>query len=374
MSMRAFVCHARADIEATSEIVDLLETALELPQAALSSSSLPGYSSDARSELELHQMLAGSEVILALVTDHGATDSTFCFELGAAWAMGIRIVPLLTGNAGLADLPWPLRGIPPVHPHDRAAWAALVADLAQKLGVRVRAASAARIALDEIVVSKSIEPPASPHGSAVFAAVRPEHLAAAPAPAAAVEPMASFSAALGASLPSCEMALEAGHAFSDCNFHRAEPLDFASELEVPFGRFVDRLGGSWADLRKLQDLDVWLSVVDNLLDALPPEQRGLADWYELGSELATLHNIAGEGVSAGPAASSEGEALWREALERFLLRAEALRIRYEDLARVIAQLENLMAAPSERDFTNLARSLEELRRHAGEADRLHSAA
>lgn len=385
MTMRVFVCHARADIEATSEIIDLLETAVELSTGALSSSSVPGYSSDVRSEAELHQMLSGAAVILALVSERGASDTAFCFELGAAWAMGIRIVPLLTGNIGVSDLPWPLRGIPPVRPSDRGAWASLVHDLAAQLGVRVGVASAARIALDEIAASTSIAPslPATPvataastHASAVFPAVRPDApaQAAAPSPSAAA-PVSQWSTLTTSSttFPSCEISLEAGRSLSDCNFNRDEPLDFAAELDVPFGRFVDQLGGSWNDLRKLQDLDLWLGVVDNLLDALPAPHKHLADWYELGYELSTLHNIASRGATGSSQEQAQIEPLWREALERFLVRAEAVHIGYEELARVIALLENLVT-PSERDFANLARSLKELRRHAGLADRLHPAA
>src|SRR5205085_1724214 len=92
-------------------------------------------------------------------------------------------------------------------------------------------------------------------------------------------------------LPSYRMALEAGRALSDCVFNREEALDFKKELDEPFGRFVDAMGGSWAELSKLQDFDVWLGVAENLLHNLPSEGHQIAAWYEVGYELAILHNL-----------------------------------------------------------------------------------
>ena len=100
----------------------------------------------------------------------------------------------------------------------------------------------------------------------------------------------------------------------------------------------------------------------------------VGSWYALGYELSTLHNIASRGATGTAHERNEVEAVWREALERFLTRAERAQIRYEDLARVIAWLENLVGPATERDFTNIARSLEELRRHAVNVDRLYRTA
>jgi hypothetical protein len=177
-----------------------------------------------------------------------------------------------------------------------------------------------------------------------------------------------------ARLPSCEMSLEAGRAVSDCLFNRAEISDFERELADPLGRFVDAMGGSWRDLSKLQDLDVWLSVTENLLAGLPPELRRVEEWYQLGVELATLHNLAGQLVLDGPERSEAAEQTWRSALERFLTRAENARIGYEELGRVLALLENLAGPRAERDLTNIGRSLSEVRNYALGADRIHTAA
>jgi hypothetical protein len=96
-------------------------------------------------------------------------------------------------------------------------------------------------------------------------------------------------------------------------------------------------------------------------------------WYGVGFELATLHNLAGRGTSGSTDDRAELDAVWQEALDRFLGFAEGARIRYEHLAPVISWLSNLIGPQAERDYTNVARTLAELRRHASQAD-LHRAA
>jgi hypothetical protein len=174
-----------------------------------------------------------------------------------------------------------------------------------------------------------------------------------------------------ARLPTCEMALEAGRAVSDCLFNRDEIDNFAPELDGPLGGLIESLGASWVELRAEQDLDTWLAVTDHLLETLPDEVRKLEEWYRVGFELATLHNLAGQLVLDGSDAAAELH--WRGALERFLLRAERAEIGYENLGRVLGLLENLVGPSHERDLSNIPRSLEELRRYAAGAD-IHTAA
>ena len=174
-----------------------------------------------------------------------------------------------------------------------------------------------------------------------------------------------------ARLPTCEMALEAGRAVSDCLFNRDEISNFTVELDAPLGGLIESLGASWTELSAEQDLDTWVAVTDHLLQTLPDEVRKLEEWYRVGFELATLHNLAGQLVLDGSDAAAEQH--WRGALERFLMRAERAEIGYENLGRVLGLLENLVGPSHERDLSNIPRSLEELRRYAAGAD-IHTAA
>ena len=84
MAKRLFVCHAKSAIESTSEAVDTLENALDFAERSLFTSSLPGYSSDTRSEEELHSMLAGTSLVLALLLVFilVASIAQFVFHIG----------------------------------------------------------------------------------------------------------------------------------------------------------------------------------------------------------------------------------------------------------------------------------------------------
>lgn len=437
MTQRMFVCHAKSDIEATSEIVDALESALEFPSGTvgtLVASSLPGYASDAHGEGELHATLTGATLMLALFTERSTYDPEFVFELGAAWALGIDVLPLLLGATSPNDVPWPLRNRPSIRAQDGAAWLDLVQQLSHRLQVPLRKPPQPPAAVtpepapvaDDSPAANAVEAAAEVHEpplTAAEAAAEPVAVSAAPetiegsepeeepertnpvsivapvmvhgqpkappkipaAPAIPMEALESREPPLAAdafeppsdvrsTLPSYRMSLEAGRAMSDCVFNRTEPMDFTSELDDPFGRFVDAMGGSWHDLSRLPDIDLWLGTAENLLQSLPAEGKRISAWYEVGYELAILHNLAGQGLFDTDESRSDAERQWRKALERFLIRAENARIPYEDLGRVLALLENLVAPRSERDLSNIARSLDELRKQASGADKQTSAA
>jgi hypothetical protein len=224
-----------------------------------------------------------------------------------------------------------------------------------------------------VEASDKLAEPADTFAESVPTFVEPAQTSAEPLPFAEPASLAATSAVF-ARLPTCEMSLEAGRAVSDCKFNRAEVTDFEGELAKPLGNFVDAMGGSWDELRTLKDFDVWLSQTEILIDSLPPELKRVKDWYQLGFELAVLHNLAGQLVLDGPDHSDEAEQTWRGALERFLERAENAQIGYENLGRVLALLENLAGPRSERDLGNISRSLQEVRRYAAGADGIHTAA
>jgi hypothetical protein len=384
MTKRLFVCHAKSAIESTSEAIDGLETTLNFPEGTLFTSSLPGYSSDTRSEEELHNMLAGTSVVLALVTESSVEDPEFTFELGAAWALGIDLVPLLYGDTDPARMPWPLRDYPVVRPEKPGAWDKLVADLALRLDVPTRSAandppppSAAERSDDGILGnSVSVAPVIGVAVESTFTSAEPIATSSSVFAEQAVDDLIGdrsvATSDVFARLPTCEMSLEAGRAVSDVAFNRAEISDFESELGKPLGKFVDAIGGSWSQLRTLKDLDSWQAATENLLENLPSDLRRVAEWYQLGFELATLHNLAGQLKLDG--ADREAEQTWRTALDRFLTRAENAQIGYEKLGSVLSLLENLAGPSSERDLSNIGRSLEEVRRYAAGADAIHTAA
>jgi hypothetical protein len=446
MTRRLFVCHANADIEATSEVVDALENALNFRAGTLWTSGLPGYSSEDDDTTTLRGALSGSHMILAIVTESSVLDPQFIFQLGAAWALGIHTVLYVLDRQAAARLPPQVNPADVVFGQHAAQWAGLIGDIALRLGLVPRPAASASASIPPSAPAQTS--PLSPAAPAPLEAARPQtagdrpsdpqeasaqpaaapvrsyldelraiaeqgdastdertaprhsyiedlrspaERGMAPAPSFAVEdeaetgeqprlPVGAMAVVpeetevdsdVFARLPTCEMALEAGRAVSDCVFNRAEIDDFGAELDEPLGRLVESLGASWQELRSQQDLDRWVLVTDQLLETLPDEVRKVEEWYRVGFELAILHNLAGQLVLDGSDAAAEQH--WRGALERFLMRAERAGIGYENLGRVLGLLENLAGPSHERDLANIPRSLEELRRYAAGAD-IHSAA
>lgn len=445
---RLFICHASTEIEATSEVVDALEHALDFPARTLWASHLPGYAFETDDGDALRIALSETSVAVVLISAASTRDPQFNFELGATWGVGIRTVLLRLGGTEWEYLPPSLRGVRSVRADDSREWTALVGDLALWLGLTARAPSFAQsaAALQPRAASEGsfeddaetretyprtqlepLDPQEITDLSAVLASTatlpsthgftprgtwpadplpEPEphfgsettltddtpaedyfdddllspDLSAGPEDEAEpaqegetqTETDARFTSSVFARLPTCEIALEAGRAVSDCLFNREEISDFAQELTPSLGRLLNGLGETWDELRGSQDLDGWIAHTDQLLQWLPAESRRLENWYRLGFELAILHNLAGQLALDGNEPGAEQR--WRGALERFLMRAERAEIGYENLGSVLGLLENLAGPKQERDLANIGRSLEALRRHAAGADRIHTAA
>lgn len=370
MTRRLFVCHANAEIESTSEVVDSLENALDFPAGSLLTSGLPGYSLDAHKGDALRDAIGTATLVLALVSETSVKDPLFNFELGVAWALGVRVFGVFLGDPESLHLPWTLQSLPVTRANDPAEWTELIGELSLRLGLVPRPAASQPPSLQpQPQPAVFSEPAPAPGYLADLPIAETLQASEPPPPAAASEPPPSD---VYPRPPSCELSLEAGRAASDCLFNRSEIADFERELSQPLGRLVDSLGGSWDELRQAQDFDGWLHTTEALLRNLPSEARKVEDWYKLGFELAILHNLAGQLVLDGTDAAAEQQ--WRGALDRFLQRAEKAEIGYENLGRVLALLENLAGPSSERDLGNISRSLEELRRYAVHADGLYTAA
>jgi hypothetical protein len=157
---RLFICHAPTEIEATSEVVDALEQALDFPARAIWASNLPGYTFEADDGDALRIALSESSVALVLVSSNSARDPQFNFELGATWGMGIRTVLLRLTGAEWEYVPASLHGVRSVRAHDSREWTALIGDLALWLGLTAR-----RPSLPEPARAVPAQPAAAAEGS-----------------------------------------------------------------------------------------------------------------------------------------------------------------------------------------------------------------
>lgn len=402
--------HTKEQARDAGALVDLLESALALPDGALACSSLPGYawsSSGQASAAEWDAMLQRVGAAVALADSEALASPQWMFDVAAAHGRGVWTVVLLEDATQASRLPVQLTSATLALRSDEASVKAVVEDLAFELGVSPRLGQETK---EAIVTFSSIPPDRSRHDAARDEAPsagpetrRPPARARAAAssddtPVATYEsldsvpPAASLRAVPSEPPPFASsdepfeldaddlqpidggmvlvsrvqgatpvMAFDAGRALSECSFHRHGGGDFARELDQPFGTFIDAVGGDWRALQRIDDVEVWLGATDNLLDSLPPGDHGIADWYELGYQLSTLLSIAEHGGFDDPVHRETYEDLWGQAMRQLRQSGARLQLAGRELDAVQWRLENLVGPRHERDYRNVAASLDGLR-------------
>lgn len=421
MGAGIFVVHTKEQARDAGALVDLLESALALPDGALACSSLPGYAWSASGQsnvAEWDAMLQRVGAAVAIADGDALSSAQWMFDVAAAHGRGLWTVVLLEDATQASRLPVQLTSATLALRSDESSVRAVVEDLAFELGFAPRLGQETK----DAITSFSSIPPSR---EAAAAEQRPASADTYRPPAGArrgqqrasdgdATPIASYESidsvppsislrGAGRSAPSEPppfasneepleldadelqpidgglvlvsrvqgatpgLAFDAGRAISECSFHRHSGGDFARELDQPFGTFVDAVGGDWRALQRIEDVEVWLGATDNLLDSLPPGNRVIADWYELGYQLSTLLSIAEHGGLDDPTQRETYEDLWGQAMRQLRQSGARLRISGRELDAVQWRLENLVGPPHERDYRNVAAALESLRELAHNA-------
>lgn len=384
MSIRIFISHSTADSELASRLVEVLEALIAGAQVGCS--SLPGHEAAGGEDsfAALKQQLGDADVVVGAITAHAMASSEVPFQLGAAWALGKRLLLLLSPDGSQSELYLPMAYAEAMVLGPEALLE-LCASIAASAGVQPEMNPQAREALGRLFPDwhgfdrESSERPiaSEQRDSGTTQPLWPiEHDGeAAPASTAAAAPQPSTAPSTAQTngdtrpgLPTCSASVQAGRAVSDCVFNRELGGAFADELDVPFGAFLASLGGNWSSLRDLGDLDVWLEAADNLLGALTPAEQHVRRWYEVGFQLATLLNLAGRELESGEAGDGELGPLWQAAWSAFheaALEAEVEPAAVEELRDL---LENLRGPQPNRDYANLGRFQERVRALANRCD------
>ena len=349
---RILILHTPSQRAAASSLVDLLEASLALSDDAIACSSLPFVAGQSQGAAEFGSFGAA----IALIDEGALGDHQLWFDLATAWAQRRRVAVLIDGPELRKRLPKQLKGAEVILLDDRAALIALVEDLAFDLDLSPRIGQDAQRALVRL---SSMPPPMDEEDNAVE--LEDEDVQQVPVEAPpAIEPARDE--------PSCALAFVAGRSISDCSFHSDEGGDFVTEVEHTFGCFIDAVGGSWAELKRIADVEMWIAATDNLLDALDAPNMRYAQWYRLGFQFATLQSIAEHGPPAEPDERATFLELWNENIAQLRQAAMVARVAAHDVRRIQTWLENLIGPETQRDYTNVARAREELFGIAQQAD------
>lgn len=421
------VVHTPGQTDQASSLCDLLELALSLPDGAITCSSLPGYAlrHTAPGIEEWSAAVNAAGAVIALVDDEALCNPQYLFELASAACLNKRLVLLLERETDREALPWQLERTPTVRRNDRAALVSMVEDLGFQLDVAPRLGDDMQAVVQQLLQdapsgangrgsafpgsdgvelvsprgeffddgsSETTTRTVSPSGTPLplesdppllaepfddaeelvsdddFIALEDDELSEIPEDFLGEDAESRLSEA-PPDIASAELCLEAGRAISECSFHREEGGDFGTELDDPFGRFVNAVGGNWEELKRIDDVDVWLGATDNLLQTLPPDTRHLSDWFELGFQFTTLTSIAEQGLPDDPEQRAAYHEIWRQSMAQFQRSAEGARLRHADVTQMQFLLESLITPEGKRDYSTIPRSLETLRNYAVMADR-----
>lgn len=116
MQRLVFISHKESDQEIATLLVDFLLSALDLNDEEVRCTSVPGHQLPFGISIaqQLQNDLNTSTALIALITTDSLRSTWVLFELGASWAMGKLIVPILGPGLTYQHLPGPLTNYPGV--------------------------------------------------------------------------------------------------------------------------------------------------------------------------------------------------------------------------------------------------------------------
>ncbi|SKA90320.1 Thymidylate kinase [Prosthecobacter debontii] len=103
---RIFISHAHADKPLVDALVDLIETGMGIPSTNIFCTALEGLGIPSGASFidYIKQQIRRPDVVLLLITEN-YLKRPFCLaEMGAAWAMSHRVIPLLSGRMSPGDV------------------------------------------------------------------------------------------------------------------------------------------------------------------------------------------------------------------------------------------------------------------------------
>lgn len=135
--IRIFISHSSEDKDLAGKLIALIEATLVAPRGTIRCTSVPGYAlhgGDNTPE-QLRTDLQACSVVLGMLTTTGLSAPWLLLELGAAWAFGKKVIPLIGPGATFKDLPGPFGDIHALTMTDKVAMSGLAEPIAFAAGL-----------------------------------------------------------------------------------------------------------------------------------------------------------------------------------------------------------------------------------------------
>ncbi len=151
--IKIFISHSSVDVKLAEAIVELLRDAIELPPEYIRCTSVDGYRlpAGANTEYTLKQEVNSSEVFIALLSEASLKSIYVIFELGARWASGKKLFPLLSPKLTPADVKGPITSLNCLSCASAAQLHQLVSEISNDLKLKVNSPAIYQRKLDNIV-------------------------------------------------------------------------------------------------------------------------------------------------------------------------------------------------------------------------------
>jgi hypothetical protein len=164
MDTKIFISHKHSDENIASALVDLLTSALEVSDSQIRCTSVPGHQLPFGRTIaqQLKEDISASSGVIIIATQGSLTSKWVLFELGASWALGKILIPILGPGLNPGDLPGPVSEYPCVKIDGLDASIRLrdaLSQMASVLGMSEKSGGKAEAKLNEFINAFRVSPP-----------------------------------------------------------------------------------------------------------------------------------------------------------------------------------------------------------------------
>ena len=175
--IKVFISHATADEPLAAVLVDLLQSALALPAAAIRCTSVTGYCLRGGTDVDeqLRREVGDANAFIGIISYQSLRSPYVLFELGARWGATRHLIPVLAPGLGPDVLIGPLSGLHALKT-DRDGLTQLVEDLGSQLDLDQTAPTTYQRQINRVLDLPPAAHPDTPmtHGEDHIHALSPE--------------------------------------------------------------------------------------------------------------------------------------------------------------------------------------------------------
>lgn len=133
--VKLFISHSSKDVKLATLLVHAIDQSLKVPSDSIRCTSVPGYELDlgVLPADQLRAELSNAKLVIGILSPNSRKADWVLFELGAAWGLIRKSIPILAGGLTYKDLPGPLQTAVTTTISDLASVTRLIQEVKSKL-------------------------------------------------------------------------------------------------------------------------------------------------------------------------------------------------------------------------------------------------